>query len=494
MNDPEKIKAQPFKIERYGLVLAVVWTIVIATSLVWHVVETKKMTLEEAQIQARATYEKDIVYRRWNAGHGGVYVPVTKETQPNPYLSDVPERDITTPSGKALTLMNPAYMTRQAHELEKRKLGVRGHITSLNPIRPENAPDPWETEALRAFGRGEAEINSVKEIEGKKYMRLMRPLITEKGCLRCHSKQGYHEGDIRGGISVSIPMEFFLAIERRQILTFALVYGLLWMVGLIGIGLGTQRLMRTERKRKRAEEALLERTAQLEEANKELEAFSYSVSHDLRAPLRHISGFAKLLEKEAGATLNETNKEYLTTISDSAKRMDKLIDDLLTFSRIGRLETRKTRVNPKQLIQEVIDELQEEIKGRDLIWKIGELPHMYGDRSMLRLVFINLISNALKYTRTREQAIIEIGCEPKSDKNIFFIKDNGVGFDMQYADKLFSVFQRLHRQEDFEGTGIGLANVRRIIRRHGGETRAEGFVGKGATFYFSFPKSMEDSV
>ena len=263
-NDSEKIKLPFPQMKRYVWVLAGVWTIVIAGSLIWHSFHTKQETLEVAQTQARVAYEKDIIYRRWNAGHGGVYVPVTKETQPNPYLSDVPERDITTPSGKALTLMNPAYMTRQAHELEKRKLGVRGHITSLNPIRPENAPDPWETEALRAFGRGETEINSVEEIQSKKYMRLMRPLITEKGCLKCHAKQGYHEGDIRGGISVSIPMDPLLAFERKHILTFALIYGLLWIVGLSGIGLGTQRLMRTERERRRAEEALQKAHGELE--------------------------------------------------------------------------------------------------------------------------------------------------------------------------------------------------------------------------------------
>lgn len=157
MNDPEKIKVPFLHMERYVWVLAVVWTIVVATSLVWHVVQTKKETLEAARIQARAAYEKDVIYRCWNAGHGGVYVPVTKETQPNPHLSDVPERDITTPSGKALTLMNPAYMTRQAHELEKQKLSVRGHITSLNPIRPENTPDSWETKALRNFERGKTD-------------------------------------------------------------------------------------------------------------------------------------------------------------------------------------------------------------------------------------------------------------------------------------------------------------------------------------------------
>jgi PAS domain S-box-containing protein len=283
MTGSEKSLSHLYKLKRYILALAVVWTIIVAISLIWHSFHTKKETMEAARIQARVAYEKDIIYRRWNAGHGGVYVPVTKETQPNPYLSDVPERDITTPSGKSLTLMNPAYMTRQAHELEKQKLGVRGHITSLNPIRPENAPDPWETEALRAFGRGETEISSVDEIQGKKYMRLMRPLITEKGCLKCHAKQGYHEGDIRGGISVSIPMEHFLAFESKHIQTFVLIYGLLWMVGLVGIGLGTQRLMRTERERERAEQ-------ELQKAHDELERKVEERTAELKKAIEAIRG------------------------------------------------------------------------------------------------------------------------------------------------------------------------------------------------------------
>lgn len=188
MNDSEKIKARLLRLEHYVWVLAAVWTIVVAASLVWNLFQIKKEILEEARIQAQVAFEKDIVYRQWNAGHGGVYVPVTEETQPNPYLSDMPERDITTPSGKRLTLMNPAYMTRKVHELAKEKYRVLGHITSLNPIRPENAPDPWETKALQAFERGEIEISSVEEIEGKEYMRLMRPLIVEKECLKCHAK------------------------------------------------------------------------------------------------------------------------------------------------------------------------------------------------------------------------------------------------------------------------------------------------------------------
>ncbi len=256
INNPEKSRARFPQWERYAWVLAVVWTVVVAASLVWNVVQVRHNTLEAARIQARVAHGKDVIYRRWNAGYGGVYVPVTEVTKPNPYLSDLPERDITTPSGKLLTLMNPAYMTRQVHELAEEEYGVRGHITSLKPIRPENAPDPWETEALQAFECGETEISSVEEMEGEEYMRLMRPLITEKGCLKCHAAQGYQEGDIRGGISVSIPVEPLWTVARMQVFTLAGGHAMLWLMGLGGIVLGTQRLRRNERERRRAKEAL----------------------------------------------------------------------------------------------------------------------------------------------------------------------------------------------------------------------------------------------
>jgi PAS domain S-box-containing protein len=236
------------------------------------------------------------------------------------------------------------------------------------------------------------------------------------------------------------------------------------------------------------EQRVADRTFQLEASNKELEAFAYSVSHDLRAPLRHIDGFIELLKMEIAANLNEQGHHYMTVISDSAKRMGSLIDDLLSFSRMGRSEISKRQVDLNKLIQDVIQEFNPETEGRTILWQISDLPIVTGDKAMLRIVFINLISNALKFTRKREQAEIEIGfTQDKEAGTVIFVQDNGVGFDPEYANKLFGVFQRLHRAEEFEGTGIGLANVRRIIVRHGGRTWAEGEIGKGATFYFLIP-------
>jgi light-regulated signal transduction histidine kinase (bacteriophytochrome) len=230
------------------------------------------------------------------------------------------------------------------------------------------------------------------------------------------------------------------------------------------------------------------RSRELEASNKELEAFAYSISHDLRAPLRHMVGYAELLQKHRSSSVDDAGQEYMSSILDSAKRMGNLIDDLLAFSRIGRAETRKTVVNLEQLVQEALSEVRRDTAGRDIVWKIGRLPVVYGDRSMLRLALVNLLSNAVKFTRTRARAEIEIGStEGKGHEVVVFIRDNGVGFNMKYVHKLFGVFQRLHRQEAFEGTGIGLATVQRIINRHGGRVWAEGAKDEGAIFYFSAP-------
>jgi PAS domain S-box-containing protein len=236
------------------------------------------------------------------------------------------------------------------------------------------------------------------------------------------------------------------------------------------------------------EQSVAERTAQLQEANKELQAFSYSVSHDLRAPLRHVLGFVELLQKDAGPSLTERNLRHLTTISEAAKRMSQLIDDLLAFSRVGRAELQRTNVNLDDLMRDALGDFQAETKERKIAWTIHSLPNVRVDRSLLRMVLVNLISNAVKFTGARAEASIEIGCAPdEAGETVIYIRDNGAGFDSKYVGKLFGVFQRLHSHTEFEGTGIGLANVQRIIHRHGGRVWATGVLDGGATFYFSIP-------
>jgi light-regulated signal transduction histidine kinase (bacteriophytochrome) len=243
---------------------------------------------------------------------------------------------------------------------------------------------------------------------------------------------------------------------------------------------------------RRAEE-MAELSDELARSNKELEAFSYSVSHDLRAPFRHIVGFAELLKETHAERLDDTGRRYVDTIIDSAHCAGTLVDNLLSFSQMGRASLTVTSVDMDQLVREVRTDVMTEAPGRSVQWRIGHLPRVQGDAMMLKLVVRNLLSNAVKYSGSREQAQIEVACERLSspaapaEEFVFHVRDNGVGFDMKYADKLYGVFRRLHRAEEFPGTGIGLANVRRIVTRHGGRVWADSRLGEGSTFSFSLP-------
>ena len=861
-----KKKAHPIPLKLYGLIFIGVWTLVAAASLGWNLLQDRDEALSVARHIAVTNYERDVLYRRWAAAHGGVYVPVTPQTPPTPYLSKLSERNLTTPSGRRLTLLNPAYMTRQVYDMAAEAGLARGHLTSLKPIRPENAPDPWEAKALKAFEQGREEVSEVADIGGKPYMRLMRPFVTEASCLQCHAEQGYKVGDIRGGVSIAIPIA---NVGQDRWHTWSLILGhlALWLVGVMGIILAARQIganaaarikaqeaaaaastavqtidgmldgviitdlkgrithtnkaltayfgwgpeilgelatqlvveqdggkllsgftacvtqgykrdlechfltkdrqevpvlinaslitdpagqpmgmigvirditalrraeaaLETERRRllslleelpayvylkapdysikfanrffrerfgdpgdrrcfqimrdfdspcpdcramqvlatqeplehewvhasgrtyrtyvypfadfdgsplvlelgidiserKQAEEVLKERTrtleaffahaisplvfldkdfnfirvnaayaqachrdvsefpghnhfefypdeenqaiftravktktpyqavakafvfpdhpewgvtywdwtlvpildeagevdflvfaledvtarkkaeqeiqqfneeleervrlrtAQLEAANRELEGFSYSVSHDLRAPLRAIDGFSRILVKDYAGGLDVEGQRLMGIIRANTQKMAQLIDDLLAFSQLGRRKVQATEVDMNRLVSDVVAQLQDAAGDRQVQWDLHPLPAAWADRALMQQVWINLLDNALKFTRPQEIAVIEVGCRTEDDENIYYVKDNGVGFDNSYVHKLFGVFQRLHRFEEFEGTGVGLALVQRIIERHGGRVRAEGQLNGGATFSFTLPR------
>lgn len=266
---------------------------------------------------------------------------------------------------------------------------------------------------------------------------------------------------------------------------------------------GFSKVTRDLTERKKTEEKILQlnaeleqrvhiRTAELLAANKELESFSYSVSHDLRAPLRHVQGYAEMLAATSSGSLSDKAQRYLQTIIDASADMAQLIDDLLAFSRMGRSEMHGIQVNLEEVVSEIIRELETTVRDRQISWKVGATPPVMGDFAMLKQVLVNLVGNAVKYTSKQKQAEISIGyLGDEEGQPVFFVRDNGAGFDMRYVQKLFGVFQRLHRADEFEGTGIGLAIVRRIVARHGGRTWAEGAVESGATFYFTLPPAIE---
>lgn len=496
---------------RTAIAAAAGWTAVVSISLGWALYSSRQQSLEIARREAAVYIAKDIAFRNWATSHGGVYVPPTEKTPPNPYLSHVPDRDVETTSGKRLTLMNPAYVLREMQTHFSGPFGEKGRIISLKPLNPINAPDAWERQALEQFERGAKEVREIVDIAEIPHFRMMKPFYVEKGCLKCHGRQGYQLGDVRGGIAVTLSLAPFIETANLTARNLAVGHGVVWLFGVAGIALFARQSTRREKERQEAdaarnlaadeisklnselEQRVLNRTAQLEAANKELEAFSFSVSHDLRAPLRAIDGFSNALLEDYGDKLDDEGKHFLQMLSDNAVKMGKLIDSILSFSRLGRREIEGVELDFGGLADDVIAELRESAPGRNIRFAVGPLPPARGDRVMIRQVLVNLLANAVKFTRPRAEAVIELGGASEAEENVYYVKDNGVGFDMDYAEKLFGVFQRLHVQDEFEGSGIGLAIVKRIVERHGGRVWAQGRVGEGATIYFTLPRAPRPS-
>jgi len=315
---------------RYGIVVALIWSLLIAYSLLWDYRQHQEEALALGRMKGQAFFEKDLLYRRWASRHGGVYVPVTESTPPNPNLSHIPERDLTTPSGRRLTLINPAYMTRQVFELQDGYLGTgRGHITSLKPIRADNAPDAWEQKALLSFEQGATELGQLATMDGKIYYRYMRPFVTEKPCLKCHQAQGYLEGDVRGGLSVSVAMEPFYHMMDKEVQGVRINHAIIWLLGIGLIGFGTRRLDRNTanlhektaaleyeiEQRKKSQEQLQERTSQLE---KEIASRNYAQE----ALKKQTMVLEEEIEKHK---LTERERQYLSEV------YDKSLDEIYIF-------------------------------------------------------------------------------------------------------------------------------------------------------------------
>jgi signal transduction histidine kinase len=471
------------------------WSGILSASWWWSYSAGQQHLVELAKIEAATNINKDWSFRLWATSHGGVYVPPDEDTPPNPYLN-VPDRDIVTDKGKRLTLMNPAYMMRQIMQGYAELYGVKGHITSLQLTNPINEPDAWETAALKSFQRGIKEAVTVTEIDGKPYLRMMHPIPMEKGCLKCHADTGIQVGEIRGGISTAIPMEPLYAASRLEFWNIHLMHIAIWLLGVGAIVFMAWRIKQESdainRLNRELEQRVAMRTSQLEAANQELEGFAYSVSHDLRVPLRAIDGFSRLVLKQYEGRLDDEGKRLLNVVRDNTVKMGRLIDDILAFSRAGRLEIKTAETDMEALVRDVWQELGPSVAGREVHLDIKPLPKTHGDPAMLRQVWANLLGNAVKFTRSKPLAQIEIEGKIEGTECIYGIRDNGAGFDQQYVHKLFGVFQRLHGVDEFEGTGIGLAIVKRIIDRHGGRIWAEGRVGEGAVFHFALPISREE--
>lgn len=488
-------------LSRFIWSIAAAWTIVVGALVGVSIYSNRLQAEETALAQARSNFQRDVIYRQWSAKYGPLYARIDKGIAPNPYLADIPGRDITTTTGVKLTQVNPAYMNRLVFDLAAKEHGVKGHITSLRPVRPENSPDAWEVLALTAFEAGKSEISSLETMDGRLFLRMMRPLVVEKDCLACHQKHGDHEGDVRGGISVGVPMEPLYLIANKDILVSSLSFMLLWLIGLGGIAAGTRRIRRAMDERDRAEQeifvlnqSLIERGDALETANRELESFNYTVSHDLRSPLSTIGGFCALIQDLPADKHPEKCSRYTGIILNETTRMEKLVTALLEFSRLSHAEPRRLPADLSRTAREIVEELQRTDPARSPLFKIEENVTVMGDPTLLRVVMQNLLGNAWKYTGKQKQTVIEFGAMMQGQERVFFVRDNGAGFEKEKAARIFDAFQRLHKDAEFKGTGIGLATVKRIITRHNGRVWAEGEPGKGATIFFTLPFPVLDGT
>ncbi|HKZ18158.1 MAG TPA: DUF3365 domain-containing protein, partial [Geobacteraceae bacterium] len=321
-----------------NLAIAVIlaWSAIIGASALWNIHLVRQSSFQLAHAEAICSLDKDMVYRRWVARHGGVYVPITGDTPPSPYLLHVRERDITTPSGRALTLLNPAYMTRQVHEMGNRQYGIRAHITSLKPLRPENVPDQWELKSLRAFaGKGAVEFSEVLTVDGSPHLRMMRPLVTEKACLACHERQGYKVGDLRGGLSVSVSMVPYMAIAQSNLHGMVFGHSFLWILGLIGIGFMWSANKKRYVEKTRAEEALKESEQRFADVVNFLPDATFAVDEDRKVIVwnRAIEEVTGILAKDM---LGRGDYEYM--IPFYGERRKHLLD--LMWDRDPELEAR----------------------------------------------------------------------------------------------------------------------------------------------------------
>jgi signal transduction histidine kinase len=500
MNEFQRGGEQAMKLllKRYAGRLVAGWTIVsffLVAVVVWN---EWRQAAETALTQAKSNIQSDLIHWHWNAKFGPVYVLADNGIPPESHPADTPGGDLITTGGRRLTPVNAAYMTRLVFDLAALDFGVQGHITSLRPVRPENQPDAWESAALKSFERGKQEAGAAISLNEKPYYRFMKSLVATEECLGCHRKDGYKAGDIRGGISVMVPMEPLYRIASQNIAVSGLSIVLLWMGGIGVITAGAARLRRTIEQRDRAEldVAMLNRNLvaqkeQLEGVNKELEGFASTISHDLRSPLSTIGGFCNLLQGVPEDEHPERCARYSGIISREVDRMEKLINALLEFSRAASTDIKREPVNLSLIAGEIADELKQSDPDRAVTFTIAEGAEARGDAVLLRVAMQNLLSNAWKFTSRQVRGVVEFGVARQDGSDVFFVKDNGVGFDNEQADRMFEAFQRLHSDKEFEGTGIGLATVKRIITRHGGRVWAEGERGKGAVVYFALPATDE---
>ena len=516
------------------LYIGIILSIIIAAFFIFISYREGKMILEDVDREARAFLDQILIVRKWVAEHGGIYVDKSKEIGPGRYYFSIPgiEEEITDINGKQYRMKNHAMVTKELSKYSENSHGF--HITGLKLLNPENFPDDFEREALKRFEKGEKEISWTEEDNHHKVYRYMVPLFTTEECLQCHGAKGYKVGDVLGGISVTVPLEEaedYMSLNKIILVSSACMIVILVMATLYffirrlvikplkKIGGFTNHIGRGDfdyrsdlrsgdelehlahefndmaRKLKRSYSHLEAKTRELERKNKEIESLVSMVSHDLKAPLVSIGGFASLLEKTMKDSIPPKDKNFLDLIKKNTIRMEDLIQDILNLSSIGKIIEFYEDVESQDIVNEAIKIFQVELEKKGIKLKVDDdLPVIYCESRWIDQVFTNLINNAIKFIGDRSPPQINIGHEEKGDFYQFYVKDNGMGVHKEFQEKIFDPFQRIHTGEDIEGSGMGLAIVKKIVEIHGGNVWVESEEGKGSIFYFTLPQKGKDEV
>lgn len=481
MNDLRYLKWQ-------CLAAFLIWSALLGGFLYYDVHLARQHMEALARKEARANFNKDQAFRLWATRHGGVYVPIDERTPPNPALAHLPERDIQTPSGKKLTLMNPAYMLRQLMDEFGELYGIKGKITSFKLLNPNNAPDPWEAEAMHQFERGAEEVFEFTDINGEPYLRLMGAMPVQEGCLKCHGFQGYKVGEVRGGVGVSVPMRPYLDQLDATIRQKLLIFGANWGVGLAGI-LGWTVLTHRRLREKAEIAAQLQRQHEaIERANTELTYFANISAHHLMEPARRLLSYAQRLRGRLGSQIEEDDDARLSLqyIEQGAVRMRDLIRDIERYLAAGIVRGDLRNNDPALALSEVRRRLSGLIAGSGAQIEVQPLFPVYLDLPRLIGLLEVLVANALIHAKADTTPLIRISAERLQSAVRIRVEDNGPGIAEEYRERVFGVFERL-RPNPLAGTGIGLAIARRIVESRGGNIRIETSTQGGTAVVFDLP-------
>lgn len=500
--------------KQFFISVVIGFTILFIASLIWNIRGERQTTYELAKVEAEGNFNKDLTFRKWTATHGGVYVTMTDSTIANPYLNFLPNRDITTTNGTKLTLINPAYMNRLVFKMSNKKDGEFGHICSITPLHPDNKADEWEEKALNLFAKGTEEYYSPEQIDGKEYLRYIKPIRVENGCLKCHAQQGYSLNDIKGGVSISIPMDKYKVVLKTKINSIIFNHAIIFFLTFIIGALSYRRILKVVKQRDASRMKAKENEAKLKEQNNKLiwanekaiesdrlkTIFIQNMSHEIRTPMNAILGFSSLLPDEFDNKSKLT--EYTKIITQRGNDLMFIINDLLDISKIEskNMNVNIEPINLKDLFSELLP-LFHEIQKRNLkshvkliLPTITEEIILYTDKGKLKQILTNLVGNAFKFTHEGE---IEIDLLINSPKLITFsVKDTGIGIPTEKLNSIFDRFSQVEQSSSriYGGTGLGLSIVKGLISKLNGEIYVISEINKGSKFYFTLPYSKQNLI